>query len=200
MISAIGVSFLLQNLGVVVFGGRPKSFQVPELFNKALVLGEVSVICVNLIIPIMTAILLIILQTIVHKTKTGMAMRAVSTDFSAARLMGIDVNKIVSFTFGAGSVLAAIGGVMWALRYPQLNPAMGLMPGFKCFVAAVIGGIGNISGAVLGGLLLGFIEIMLVAAMPALSGYRDAFAFILFITVLLVRPSGLLGKHRSEKV
>jgi branched-chain amino acid transport system permease protein len=114
--------------------------------------------------------------------------------------MGIDVNKVVSFTFGAGSVLAAIGGVMWALRYPQLNPTMGLMPGLKCFIAAVIGGIGNITGAVFGGLLLGFLEIMIVATMPALSGYRDAFAFLLLIVMLLVKPSGILGIHQIEKV
>jgi len=200
MISAIGVSFLMQNLGILIFGGRPKSFEVPKLFDTVLVIGEVSVMSVSLFIPVMTAVLLIVLQTIVHKTKTGMAMRAVSTDLPAARLMGIDVNKIVMFTFGAGSVLAAIGGVMWALRYPQLNPTMGLMPGLKCFIAAVIGGIGNIGGAVLGGLLLGIIEIMLVATMPALSGYRDAFAFILLIIVLLVKPSGLLGKNQIEKV
>ena len=127
-------------------------------------------------------------------------MRAVSTDLPAARIMGIDVNKIVSFTFGTGSVLAAIGGVMWVLKYPQLNPTMGMIPGLKCFIAAVIGGIGNISGAVLGGLLLGFIEIMVIAALPTLTGYRDAFAFVLLIIVLLVKPSGLLGRNQIEKV
>jgi len=114
--------------------------------------------------------------------------------------MGIDVNRVVSFTFAVGTVLAAVGGVMWALRYPMLHPTMGLMPGLKCFIAAVVGGIGNISGAVLGGLLLGFLEIMIVAFMPDLSGYRDAFAFVLLIVVLLVKPSGLLGKHQIEKV
>ena len=160
----------------------------------------ISVVSVSLFIPVITAILLIVLQTIVHKTKTGMAMRAVSTDLRAARLMAIDVNKIVSFTFGAGSVLAAIGGIMWTLKYPALIPTIGTMPGLKCFIAAVIGGIGNITGAVLGGILLGFIEIMMVAAVPALTGYRDAFAFVLLIVVLLVRPSGLLGKHQIEKV
>ena len=127
-------------------------------------------------------------------------MRAVATDLPAARLMAIDVNKIISFTFGTGSTLAAIGGVMWALKYPQLNPSMGMMPGLKCFIAAVIGGIGNISGAVLGGLLLGLIEIMVIAALPTLTGYRDAFAFILLIIVLLLKPSGLLGKNQIEKV
>jgi branched-chain amino acid transport system permease protein len=211
MISAIGASFLLQNLATVIFGGRPKGFPVPELLNKVVRIAipgggvsggheAVSVLNVSLIIPILTAILLTILLIIVHKTKTGMAMRAVSTDIAAARLMAIDVNKIVSFTFGAGSALAAIGGVMWALRYPQLNPTMGMIPGLKCFIAAVIGGIGNIAGAVLGGLLLGFIEIMVIAALPTLTGYRDAFAFVLLIIVLLVKPSGLLGKNQIEKV
>ena len=200
MISAIGASFLMQNLGIVIFGGRPKPFPVPDLFNKVLIIGQVSVMNVSLIIPVMAAALLIVLQTIVHKTKTGMAMRAVSVDFPAARLMGIDVNRIVSFTFGAGSVMAAIGGIMWALKYPQLNPTMGLMPGLKCFIAAVVGGIGNISGAVTGGLLLGFLEIMIIAFLPTLTGYRDAFAFVLLIVVLLVKPSGLFGKHQIEKV
>ena len=200
LISAIGVSFLLQNLAIVIFGGRPLAFPVPELFDRVLEFGDVRVMNVSLIIPVITVVSLLILHNIVQKTKTGMAMRAVSTDLPAARLMGIDVNKVISFTFAAGTVMAAVGGVMWALRYPQLHPTMGLMPGLKCFIAAVIGGIGNISGAVLGGMLLGFMEIMIIAGMPELSGYRDAFAFILLIIVLLVKPSGLLGKHQIEKV
>jgi branched-chain amino acid transport system permease protein len=200
MISAIGASFLIQNLAIVIFGGRPKGFPVPGFFNKVVKMGAVSVVSVSLFIPVLTAALLAILLFIVHRTKTGMAMRAVSTDLAAARLMAIDVNKIVSFTFGTGSVLAAIGGVMWSLKYPQLNPTMGMIPGLKCFIAAVIGGIGNISGAVLGGLLLGFIEIMVIAALPTLTGYRDAFAFVLLIIVLLVKPSGLLGRNQIEKV
>ncbi|MDR1574513.1 MAG: branched-chain amino acid ABC transporter permease [Treponema sp.] len=200
MISAIGASFLMENLATVIFGGRPKGFPVPDIFNRVVQIGAVSVVNVSLVIPVLTAILLTILLIIVHKTKTGMAMRAVSTDLAAARLMAIDVNKIVSFTFGTGSVLAAIGGVMWSFKYPQLNPTMGMIPGLKCFIAAVIGGIGNISGAVLGGLLLGFIEIMVIAALPTLTGYRDAFAFVLLIVVLLVKPSGLLGKNQIEKV
>jgi len=200
LISAIGVSFLMQNLAIVIFGGRPKAFPVPPFMDQVLVFGEVMVMNVSIIIPVITIILLIVLHYIIQKTKTGIAMRAVSTDLPAARLMGIDVNKVVSFTFAVGTVLAAVGGVMWALRYPQLHPTMGLMPGLKCFIAAVIGGIGSISGAVLGGLLLGFIEIMIIAALPELTGYRDAFAFILLIIVLLSKPSGLLGKHQIEKV
>jgi branched-chain amino acid transport system permease protein len=200
MISAIGASFLMENLATVIFGGRPKGFPVPDMFNHVVHLGSVSVVNISLYIPAITAVLLVALLIIVHKTTTGMAMRAVSTDMAAARLMGIDVNRVISFTFGTGSVLAAIGGVMWSFKYPQLNPTMGMIPGLKCFIAAVIGGIGNISGAVLGGLLLGFIEIMIIAFLPTLTGYRDAFAFVLLIIVLLVKPSGLLGKNQIEKV
>jgi branched-chain amino acid transport system permease protein len=200
MISAIGASFLIENLATVIFGGRPKGFPAPDLFNRVVHIGAVSVVNISLLIPALTAVLLSVLLVIVHRTKTGMAMRAVSTDLAAARLMGIDVNRIVSFTFGAGSILAAIGGVMWSVKYPQLNPTMGMVPGLKCFIAAVIGGIGNISGAVLGGLLLGFIEIMIIAFLPTLTGYRDAFAFVLLIVVLMVKPSGLMGKNQIEKV
>jgi branched-chain amino acid transport system permease protein len=200
MISAIGASFLIENLATVIFGGRPKGFPVAEIFNRVIRLGSVSVMSISLFIPVLTAVILTGLLVIIYKTKTGMAMRAVSTDLAAARLMAIDVNQIVSFTFGTGSVLAAVGGVMWALKYPQLNPTMGMIPGLKCFIAAVIGGIGNIGGAVLGGLFLGFIEIMIIAFLPTLTGYRDAFAFVLLIIVLLVKPSGLLGKNQIEKV
>ena len=200
MISAIGASFLMENLATVIFGGRPKGFPAPDLFNHVAHIGSVSVAYISLFIPVLTAVLLTVLLIIVLKTKTGMAMRAVSTDLSAARLMGIDVNQIVSFTFGTGSVLAAIGGIMWAIKYPQLNPTMGMIPGLKCFIAAVIGGIGNIAGAVLGGLLLGCIEIMVIAFLPTLTGYRDAFAFVLLIIVLMAKPSGLLGRHQAEKV
>ncbi len=127
-------------------------------------------------------------------------MRAVSTDLDAARLMAIDVNRTVAITFGIGSFLAALGGIMWTMKYPQLNPLMGVMPGLKCFIAAVIGGIGNIQGAVLGGFILGALEILIVAFLPELTGYRDAFAFVLLIVVLLVKPAGLLGKAQAVKV
>ncbi len=200
MISAIGASFLIENLGVVIFGGRPKSFPSIPLFDTVLNFGSVSVLSVSLFIPAFTLIILFALLFIVNRTKTGMAMRAVSTDVEAARLMAIDVNKVISFTFGIGSLLAALGGIMWSMKYPQLNPLMGIMPGLKCFIAAVIGGIGNIAGAVLGGFLLGFIEIMVAAFLPALTGYRDAFSFVLLILVLIVKPSGLLGKKQTVKV
>ena len=196
MISAIGASFLIENLATVVFGGRQKGFPVPDFFNKVFTFGSlknaghaVSVAAISAIIPIVTIVLLVLLLWVVNKTKTGMAMRAVSTDLDAARLQAIDVDKTISFTFGIGSLMAAIGGILWALKYPQLNPTMGIMPGLKCFIAAVLGGF-----------LLGFLEIMIIAFLPALTGYRDAFAFIVLILVLLFKPAGLLGKNRVEKV
>jgi branched-chain amino acid transport system permease protein len=207
MISAIGASFLIENLATVIFGGRQKGFVSPAFFNKIIHFGNladpdktVSVVVISIIIPIVTILLLIALLFIVKKTKTGMAMRAVSTDLNAARLQAIDVDKTISFTFGIGSLMAAIGGILWSIKYPQLNPTMGIMPGLKCFIAAVLGGIGDIGGAVLGGFLLGFIEIMTIAFLPGLTGYRDAFAFIVLILVLLLKPSGLLGKNQVEKV
>jgi branched-chain amino acid transport system permease protein len=200
LISAIGVSFFLQSLGVVIFGGIQKGFPIPELFGIRIVFGNLSVMSVNLFIPVIAGIFLAGLMYLVHFTKTGMAMRALSKDHETARLMSIDVDKIISYTFGLGSLLAAVGGIMWAMKYPQLFPLMGLMPGLKCFIAAVVGGIGNITGAVIGGLLIGMIEIMAVAFMPELSGYRDAFAFILLIIILLVKPSGIMGESLTEKV
>jgi branched-chain amino acid transport system permease protein len=200
MISAIGASFLIENLAIVLFDARPKAFKVPDLFSSIVKFGKVQIVSVSFYIPVITFIVLGILLFIVNRTKTGMAMRAVSTDQDAAKLMAIDVNRTVSITFGIGSALAALGGIMWSLKYPQLLPLMGIMPGLKCFIAAVIGGIGSIGGAVLGGFLLGIIEIMTVAFLPDLTGYRDAFAFILLIIVLLVKPTGLLGKNQGEKV
>jgi branched-chain amino acid transport system permease protein len=200
MISAIGASFLIENVAIVLFGGRPKGVNVPPILDVKLSLGSVSVMSVSVVIPVLAFAVLAVLLWVVHRTKTGMAMRAVSTDLDAARLQAIDVNRIIAFTFGAGSLLAGVGGIMWSYKYPQLNPLMGVMPGLKCFIAAVIGGIGNIWGAVLGGFLLGGIELLTIAFLPTLTGYRDAFAFVLLIVVLLVKPSGLLGGAVSEKV
>lgn len=200
LISAIGASFFLQNFATVVFGGRPKAFPIPNILNRIVNVGGVSINMVTFVIPIITIILLLTLSYIVNKTKTGMAMRALSKDYDTAKLMGINVNQIISITFFIGSFLAAIGGIMWGTKYPQLLPLMGSMPGVKCFIAAVIGGIGNIKGAVIGGFLLGLGEIMIVAFLSNLTGYRDAFSFILLIIILLVKPTGLLGEKTTEKV
>ena len=200
LISAIGASFFLENLGVVVFGGRPKAFPTPAVFNKIINIGGVSVSIVTFIIPVVTILLLIGLTYFISKTKTGMAMRALSKDYEAASLMGININRIISITFFIGSFLAAVGGIMWGIKFPQLMPLMGVMPGLKCFIAAVIGGIGNITGAVIGGFILGLGEILLVAFLPQLTGYRDAFAFVLLIIILLIKPTGLMGEKITEKV
>ena len=173
---------------------------IPDIFGKVVVIAGISIVSVNFFIPIIAIICLIALMYLVNYTKTGMAMRALSKDHEAARLMGIDVDRVISYTFGLGSILAAVGGIMWGMKYPQLYPLMGLMPGLKCFIAAVVGGIGNIAGAVVGGFVIGFIEIMTVAFVPELSGYRDAFAFILLIIILLVKPNGIMGEKLAEKV
>ncbi len=125
-------------------------------------------------------------------------MRAISRDFETPQLMGIDVNRIISLTFIVGSALAAAGGIMWAMRYPQINPFMGIMPGIKAFTAAVLGGIGNVVGAAIGGLILGIIEISFVAIFPDSAGYRDAIAFFILIFILLSRPSGIMGERLPE--
>ncbi|HHX28630.1 MAG: branched-chain amino acid ABC transporter permease [Bacillota bacterium] len=202
LISAIGVSFLVENLGLVLFGGRPQPFPLPVFFDSgsAQEIGGVRIENVTFAIPVVTLVLLYVLLHIVHRTKTGMAMRAVAKDFDTARLMGIDVNRIVATTFAIGSALAAVGGIMWGMKFPQINPLMGMMPGMKCFIAAVFGGIGNIQGAVIGGFILGVAEIMIVAFLPSISGYRDAFAFVILIGTLLLRPTGLIGEKVAEKV
>lgn len=200
LISAIGVSFLLENLTIVLFGGVPKPFPTPDVFNAVVKLGTVSIQKLTFYIPVVTIVFLLALSYLINQTKTGMAMRAVSKDHETARVMGINVHWIISLTFGIGSALAAVGGIMWGLKFPQISPLMGVVPGLKCFIAAVIGGIGNINGAVLGGFILGVGEILLVAFLPELTGYRDAFAFILLIVILLVRPTGIMGETITEKV
>lgn len=200
LISAIGVSFLLENLSTYIFTGKPKAFPEIPVLAHMLVIKGVSVQVITFFIPAVTLVFLAFLLYIINKTKLGMAMRAVSKDYETAMVMGVDVNRVITSTFAIGSGLAAIGAVMWGVRYPQVQPMMGVMPGLKCFIAAVIGGIGNVPGAVIGGFILGFGEIILVWKLPALTGYRDAFAFILLILILLFRPTGILGEKTTEKV
>jgi branched-chain amino acid transport system permease protein len=200
LISAIGASFLLENLAIVLFGGVPKPFPTPQFFNDVVQIGTVSIQKLTFYIPVVTLALLVLLSYLIIRTKTGMAMRAVSRDHETARLMGVDVDRTISLTFGIGSALAAVGGMMWGLKFPQIAPLLGVIPGLKCFIAAVIGGIGSVSGAVIGGFILGVGEIMLVALLPELTGYRDAFAFILLIVILLYRPTGIMGETITEKV
>jgi len=200
MISAIGVSFLLENLATYLFTGVPKGFPDIEFLTRAVTLGGISLSVATIITPVVTILLLLCVLFITNKTKIGMAMRAVSKDYETARLMGIKINRVISTTFVIGSGLAAVGAVLWGSKYPSVMPLMGVMPGLKCFVAAVLGGIGNTTGAVIGGFILGMGEIMLVSFLPALTGYRDAFAFIVLIIVLIVKPTGLLGEKVTDKV
>lgn len=200
MISAIGASFLLENLAIVLFGGRPKAFPTPNILTDTINIGGVLVQNLTFVIPVVTVVFLFALLYLINNTNVGMAMRAVSKDHETAAIMGVNVNRIISLTFFIGSMLAGVGGIMWGLKFPQIAPLLGVMPGLKAFIAAVIGGIGDIKGAVIGGFILGIGEIMLVAFLPDLTGYRDAFAFILLIVILLFKPTGILGEKISEKV
>jgi len=200
LVSAVGVSYFLQNIAIVVFSGIPKGFERPDFFDKMFIFKNIRISSINIISTVISVIFLMFLLYIIYKTKTGLAMRTISTDIETARLMAVNVDKTVSITFAIGSALAAVGGILWALKYPQIFPLMGMIPGLKAFIAAVLGGIGNIVGAMIGGFILGLTEIMLIGFMPQLSGYRDAFAFIILIMILLFKPEGLLGKNVREKV
>ena len=198
LITAIGVSFLLENLGLVIIGGRPKSFPVPELFQGVVQLGGVRIPVLSFWVFAVTALLLVVVILVVNRSKVGMAMRALSRDVETVTLMGIDANRVISFTFVLGSILAAAGGIMWGMKYPAVEPFMGVIPGLKAFVAAVLGGIGNVAGAALGGMILGLAEILIVAIQPEWSGYRDAVAFCILIVILLTRPTGIMGEDLPD--
>ena len=200
LISAIAVSFIIENLLLIIFGGRPLAFPKISLLNKIYNVGGISIPSINIAIILVSGIILIVLMLILYKTKTGLAMRALSSDFDTARLMAMDVDKIVSITFAIGSAIAAVGGIMYASKFPQIHPYLAAMPGIKAFIAAVVGGIGNVQGAFIGGLTLGLIEILFVALFPSLSGYRDAIAFIVLIIILLYKPTGIMGKSGRVKV
>ena len=199
-ITAIGVSLFIEYTcqHKAVFGAAPRAF--PDLIPASTWnLGGLLVNSSQVIVLITTLILLVALTFIVQKTKVGTAMRAVSFNEKAAALMGINVNFIISFTFGLGSAMAAAGGILYAMSYASIDPLMGVQTGLKAFIAAVLGGIGNLPGAALGGVLLGMVE-TIAGGIPAISPYRDAIAFALLILILLVRPAGLLGKMQTEKV
>lgn len=197
LITAIGVSFFLQNLALVIFKANPKI--MPELIvKKPIIIGALKIGTVTLTTLVLSIIFMIILDIFVKKTKPGKAMRAVSEDKEAAMLMGINVDRTISITFAIGSALGALGGVLYSITYTQVFPTMGVMPGLKAFVAAVLGGIGLIPGAVLGGFVIGMIETVSKAYIS--SQWSDAIVFGLLIIVLLFKPTGILGKNEKEKV
>jgi len=197
LITAIGVSLFIENAAQLVFGPDPKFF--PSLAPRAdFLVGGVRLTSEQLTVIAVSFILMIMLRFFILKTRTGKAMRAVSFNLDAAKLMGISTDKIIAITFALGSALAAAAGVLIGMQIPKIDPLMGIIYGLKAFVAAVLGGIGNVPGAVLGGLLIGASEVMVVGYLS--STYRDAIAFGILILVLLLRPQGILGRAQKEKV
>jgi branched-chain amino acid transport system permease protein len=203
LITAIGVSLFLEYLAQLVFGAAPRGF--PSLIPNRILsgLGSLTVTNKQVIVFGVTIALLVGLRLIVQKTKMGLAMRALSLNPTAAALMGVNNNVVISFTFGLGSALAAVGGIFYASLYQAIDPFMGVLPGIKAFVAAVLGGIGNIPGAALGGFIIGITETLVVGYSRVIGippGYRDAVAFVILILILLFKPSGLFGRVEREKV
>ena len=198
LITAIGVSLFLEYAGQLIFKPEPKRF--PDLIPSRLISTSegLTINSNQLIVLGVTLVLLVLLRFIVLKTRIGTAMRALSFNPEAAALMGINIDVVISFTFALGSALAAAAGILYAVSYPAIDPLMGIMPGLKAFVAAVLGGIGNLPGAALGGIIIGVTETLVSGYIS--STYRDAIAFGILILILLVKPSGLLGKKEIEKV
>ncbi|EGK7485388.1 branched-chain amino acid ABC transporter permease [Campylobacter lari] len=193
LITAIGISFLIQNVFNVLFGSTPKYFPVPSYLETVINFNNISISINSILVPILTFFILLIVLFILYKSKYGIAIRALAFDIHTVNLMGIDANRIIAIVFALGSALAAIGGIFWAVSYPSVEPSMGTLIGLKAFGAAVLGGIGSVAGAVLGGLIIGFTEVVVVAIFPDLSGFKDAFAFIFLVLILLFKPTGILG-------
>ena len=198
MISAIGVSYLLQNLATYLFTALPKGYPEIPFLKKIFQIGGLSASFVTFLTPVLTLVIVYALITLINKTKIGMAMRAVAKDYDTAALMGIKINKVITFTFAVGPLLAAVGSVLYFTDRMTVFPFSGSLPGLKCFVAAVFGGIGSIPGAVIGGFILGLGETALVAM--GYSTFSDAFTFVLLIIILLIKPTGLFGEKTTDKV
>ena len=197
LITAIGISFFLESVFNVIanqyLGGTYQAFYFPKWFSQIIHVGSLTVPILTIIVPILTLLMLGIVLYILYKTKIGIAIRALAFDIQTVGLMGANSNKIIAFVFALGSALAAIGGVSYAMAYPSIDPYMGMLVGLKAFAAAVVGGIGSVTGAVIGGFILGFAEITIPGFFPELGGWKDAFAFIFLIFVLLFKPTGIMG-------
>ena len=203
LITAIGVSLLIEYTGQLVFGATQRPFPVLIPANNIALTGGLAVTNTQMIVFVTVVVLLVWLRYIVMKTRMGLAMRALSLNPTASSLMGVNNSVVISFTFGLGSALAAAGGILYASLYPSIEPFMGIIPGLKAFIAAVLGGIGNIPGAALGGLIIGITETLVggySATFGLPTGYKDGVAFVILILILLFKPSGLLGKTEREKV
>ena len=198
MISAIGVSYLLQNLALYITGGLAQIYPPIPVISNTITIGTATTKVVTLVTPVLTIVLVIALMQLINHTKIGMAMRAVANDFETSRLMGIKVDNVISMTFIIGSFLAAIGSLLYFSNYPSVVPTSGAMPGLKAFVAAVFGGIGSIPGAVIGAFIIGISENIIKGL--GWTTFSDAFTFALLIVVLLVKPTGLFGEKATDKV
>lgn len=199
-IATLAVSVVIQNTGIMIFSGQPRNFLFPSVMRERVALGPVTISLTDIAIVTMTIVLLAVLLILVKRTRLGIGMRAAAENLQVARLMGININRTIMAAFALGSAMAAIAGLMWGGRFGQIDPLFGFIPGLKAFVASVIGGVGSLGGAVLGGYVLGLSEVLFVGLMPSeYSGYRDAFVFFLLILILLVLPNGLLGRSAEER-
>lgn len=201
LLTSFAVTIILENAAVLTVGARSRAFPAPPFLSTVFTLGNLTVSSVNVVAIITTAILLVLLTLFVRRTDTGISMRAAAEDLVAAQLMGININRVIAYAFAIGSGLAGVAGLLWAAKVGKVDPFMGFSPVLKAFIAAVIGGFGTIPGAVVGGYVLGFLEIFLQATLPGQSSaYRDAFVFGILILVLLIRPNGILGVQEREEI
>ena len=198
MISAIGVSYLLQNCALYFTGGLPQIYPTIPFLSNSITIGGATTKMVTIVTPILTLILIFALVTLIQKTKIGMAMRAVSKDFETSEVMGIKINKVISMTFVIGCFLAAVGSMLYFTNYPSVIPPSGAMPGLQAIVAAVFGGIGSVPGAVIGAFIIGICENIIKGL--GLTVFSDAFTFVLLIVILLVKPTGIFGEKATDKV
>jgi branched-chain amino acid transport system permease protein len=199
-ISSLALSIMIQNLGIMILSGQPRNFSFPAFLQAFIPLGPINLRMLDASIIGLSIVLMLALMFFVRRTQLGRAMRATAENREVARLMGISADRMILAAFAMGSAIAAVGGLMWGGKYGQIDPLLGFVPGLKSFVAAVIGGVGSIPGAILGGYLLGLAEILFVGLLPpAYASYRDAFVFGLLIIILLLLPNGLLGASAEER-
>jgi len=199
-IASLAVAIIIENLGILTVSAQPRTFRVPHYLNDLVNIGTQSIRVIDIAIVILAVCLMAFLALFVRFSKIGIAMRATAENYDVARLMGINIDRMIMTAFAVGSGLAATAGLMWGSKYGQISPLMGLVPGLKAFVAAVIGGVGSITGAMLGGYVLGLAEVLFVGLLPSeYSGYRNAFVFGALILILLLMPNGLLGRNLEER-
>ena len=201
LLTSFAVTILLENVAILVFSPTPRAFPAPSFLNSTFRFGQLQISKIDVVAIIVAVILLVLLTLFVTRTKLGISMRAASEDLLAAHLMGINVNRVIATAFAIGSIMAGVVGLLWSARVGKVDPLMGFYPVLKAFVASVIGGLGSLTGAVLGGFLLGFLEILLQGLLPSsLAPFRDAFVFVALIILLLFRPNGIMGSAEREKI